>query len=48
VNELPTKEEVGYVYDWLRRQQSKKEEVEKKLKMLDKKMKKLTKHRRAS
>jgi len=46
VNELPKKEAVGYAYDWLRRQQRKREEEEKKLKKLDRKMKKLTKHRK--
>ena len=46
VNELPKSGEVGYAYDWLRRQQRKKEEEEKKLKKLDRKMKKLTKHRK--
>jgi len=46
VNELPKKEAVGYAYDWLRRQQRKKEQEEKKLKKLDRKMKKLTKHRK--
>ena len=42
VNELFTKESLGCAYDWLRRQLRKKEEEEKKLKKLDRKMKKLT------
>jgi hypothetical protein len=46
VNELFTKESLGMAYDWLRRQLRKKEEEEKKLKKLDRKMKKLTKHRK--
>ena len=44
--ELPKDEEVGYAYEWLRMRQRKREEEEKKLKKIEKRMKKLTRHKK--